>query len=37
MFVVAEALFALGWGADLHARIIEQAGPVQRRGTSVAA
>jgi uncharacterized membrane protein YGL010W len=31
MFVVAEVMFALGWGAEVHARIEQQAGPVRRR------
>lgn len=34
MFVTAEALFALGWGAALHAEIERGAGPVTRRSRS---
>jgi uncharacterized membrane protein YGL010W len=37
MFVVAEALFALGWGAQLRASIEREAGPVRRRDTSIPA
>ena len=31
MFVMAEALFALGWGRELHAEIERQAGPTHIR------
>jgi uncharacterized membrane protein YGL010W len=37
MFVVAEVMFALGWGAQLHEHIVRQAGPVRRRGVPLPA